>query len=175
MLSSVCPLHRCASSPTWLDESLHLLITLNGWLVQTKVGDFSMNVLQNIRIRVIKRVRRRASVHDMPWQMEDVWVSVWFGCVNPCCVCFCECTHVLAQSPSTKRQWSVTIGGVRGQSALIPLPVSVYLSAARCWWLPRVNALDECPQKGKVTARNRSRRNCRMTSSSTPSSHRPLL
>lgn len=37
--SFLCPLLRCAYSPTWLDESLHLLITLNGWLVQTKVGN----------------------------------------------------------------------------------------------------------------------------------------
>lgn len=88
----------------------------------------------------------------------ELWGDVC-GCLPPLCViCISVCMLAVAQTLSSKKQWSVTLGGVRGQSALIPLLVIAYLSAALCWWLLHVNSLDECPLTGKVTARKTDRR-----------------
>lgn len=67
----------------------------------------------------------------------------------------CTYVHVLAQALFAERQWSGTrVGGVGGQRSICSNPSScqsVSLLAARRWWLPRVNALDECPLERRVT------------------------
>lgn len=55
---------------------------------------------------------------------------------------------------SLPRGNEVALGG--GQRSIRPNPSScqsVSPLAARCWWLPRVSAPDECPLVGKVAAR----------------------
>lgn len=161
----MCPLNRCGYSLTWLDESLRSLITLNGWLVPTKVGYFLINTFCDSFM-----LQRRTGTN-----MIDGGSVVWWGCVFVNRVCFLHaCAGFRFFLP---RGNEVALAEVRGQSALIPLPVSVYLLAAYCWWLPRVSALDECPLDGKVIARkkNRSQRDCGMTSPKPPSPYRPPL
>lgn len=114
----MCPLHRCGYSLTWLDESLLLLITWNGWLVPTKVWDFLINTLWDCSVS--QHQTRSDAVFLCTWWAKDVWVSMWFDHMQYVTV------HVTV--PSAKRQWSGTWGGgveVRGQSALIPHPVRV--------------------------------------------------
>lgn len=74
--------------------------------------------------------------------------------VNVMCV-FHACMHVyvLAQTLSAKRQWSGTWGGQRSIRSNPSSCQSVSPLAARCWWLPRVNAPDECPLEGNIAAR----------------------
>lgn len=63
------------------------------------------------------------------------------------CVCVCDGSDSFCQEAM---KWHL-----RGQRSICSNPSScqsVSLLAARCWWLPRVNTLDECPLEGKVTA-----------------------
>lgn len=106
------------------------------------------------------------------WVWNTVWCAVsvewcdWlgWGCVGIHVVwpCLCmllvfSCVHasvyVLAQTLSAKRQWSGTWGGQRSIRSNPSSCQSVSPLAARCWWLPRVSALDECPLEGEVAAR----------------------
>lgn len=82
-----------------------------------------------------------------------VWVSATFVCHMHFCVHACGGSNSVFQEAMECHS-----RGVRGQSALIPLLVIAYLSAALCWWLLHVNSLDECPLTGKVTARKTDRR-----------------
>lgn len=84
--------------------------------------------------------------HDGIWFLRANMIDVC-ACVS---VCASPCVTACAGSgPFCQEAMKWHLGGVGGQSALIPLPVSVCLLAARCWWLPRVSALDECPLEGK--------------------------
>lgn len=122
-LKSTSPLHRCEYSLTWLDESLHSLITSNGWPVPTKVWDIPINTYQDGVVSVLKGL----------WCGVDVKLKVRvYVCVCLCgsavcawCVCVCMrvCAHWIRLF--LPRGNEVALGGVRGQSALIPLPVRV--------------------------------------------------
>lgn len=99
-----------------------MLITSNGWPVPTKVWDFLINTSQD---SFLSECRERSDVafprHDMRLKMCRVCV-VWL-CVCVCYVCFHVCMCWLRLF--LPRGNEVALGRVRGQSALIPLPVRV--------------------------------------------------
>lgn len=87
--TSMCPLHRCEYSLTWLDESLHSLITSNGWLVPTKVWGFLINTSQDSFVSDVVLL----------WSNMIGWGCVGIRVVWPCmcmlrvfsCVHACVC------------------------------------------------------------------------------------
>lgn len=134
LLASMCPLHRCAYSLTWLDGSLHLLITSNGWLVPTKVWGFLIN-----SFCLCFCMNGCGCIWVVRTYMWVLRVSV---CVH---ACPCAGSDSFCQEAV---KWH--LGGVRGRSALIPLPVRVSPS----WLLTadgsHVSTLHECPLEAKV-------------------------
>lgn len=149
----MCPLHRCGYSLTWLDESPHLLITSNGWPVPTKVWDFLINTSQDSFLSECRERSDAAFLRcDTRMRMCPVCVVWLCVCVCACCMCFHVCMCWLRLF--LPRGNEVALG--RGQRSIRSNPSScqsVSPLAARCWWLPRVNAPDECPLEGKVAAR----------------------
>lgn len=90
LLTSMCPLPRCAYSLTWLGESLRSLITSNGWLVPTKVWDFLINTFRDSSVSECWTGLMWCFCAPL-WEVEDVWVATWFGCIMCVCVCIHAC------------------------------------------------------------------------------------
>lgn len=89
--------------------------------------------------------------HPCVIRLKTVWCGVLCDVKD---VCGCVCVLAWAGSDSSERRWSGTWR--QGHRSIRSNPSScqsVFPLAAHCWWLPRVNVLDECTLEGKVAAR----------------------